>query len=111
MIRASVRMGAIYCGAPKNEFEALSSYGQHIGLAFQIIDDVLDVEGTPESLGKTPGKDAQQQKATFPALYGVKESRKRATEHLEAARTSLDLFGDRALRLRELAERIVNRTA
>jgi geranylgeranyl diphosphate synthase type II len=111
MIRASVRMGAIYCGAPKDEFEALSSYGQHIGLAFQIIDDVLDVEGTPESLGKTPGKDAQQQKATFPALYGVEESRKRAAEHLEAARSSLELFGDRAIRLRELAERIVNRSA
>jgi geranylgeranyl diphosphate synthase type II len=111
MIRASVRMGAIYCGAPPAEFEALSLYGEHIGLAFQIVDDILDVEGTPESLGKTPGKDAQQQKATFPALYGVEESRRRAGRHLEAAKAALEPFGDRARRLRELAGRIVDRSA
>lgn len=111
MIRASVRMGAIYCGAAAAEFEALSLYGEHIGLAFQIVDDILDVEGTPESLGKTPGKDAQQQKATFPALYGVEESRRRAMGHLEAAKAALETFGDRARRLHELAERIVNRSA
>jgi geranylgeranyl diphosphate synthase type II len=111
MIRASVRMGAIYCGAPPAEFEALSLYGEHIGLAFQIVDDILDVEGTPESLGKTPGKDAQQQKATFPALYGVEESRRQAGRHLEAAKAALEPFGDRARRLRELAGRIVDRSA
>ena len=96
MIRASVRMGAIYCGAPPQEFEALSQYGRHIGLAFQIVDDILDVEGTPESLGKTPGKDAQQQKATFPALYGIEESRRQAARHLEAAKAALEPFGERA---------------
>jgi geranylgeranyl diphosphate synthase type II len=111
MIRASVRMGAIYCGAPEGEFEALSRYGEHIGLAFQIVDDILDVVGTPESLGKTPGKDAQQQKATFPSLYGVEESRRQACEHLNAARSALEILGNRARRLGELAERIVNRSA
>lgn len=111
LIRASVRMGAIYCGAPPAEFEALSLYGEHIGLAFQIVDDILDVEGTPESLGKTPGKDAQQQKATFPALYGVEESRRQAARHLEAAKTALGMFGDHAGRLQELAGRIVDRSA
>jgi geranylgeranyl diphosphate synthase type II len=104
-------MGAIYCGAPEAEFEALSEYGAHIGLAFQIVDDILDVEGTPESLGKTPGKDAQQRKATFPALYGVEESRRQAMEHLEAAKEALEPFGGRARRLHELAERIVDRSA
>ncbi len=111
MIQVSVRMGAIYCGATDAEFEALSKYGKHIGLAFQIVDDILDVEGTPESLGKTPGKDAAQQKATFPALYGLEESRRQAQHHLEAAVANLAPFGDRAQRLQELAERIVNRTA
>jgi geranylgeranyl diphosphate synthase, type II len=111
MIRASVRMGAVYCGAPAEKFEALGQYGEHIGLAFQIVDDILDVEGTPESLGKTPGKDAQQQKATFPALYGVAESRRQAVRHLEAAKAALGIFGDRATRLHELAERIVDRSA
>ena len=111
MIRASVRMGAIYGGAPAGELEALSSYGEHIGLAFQVVDDILDVEGTPESLGKTPGKDAQQQKATFPALYGTKESRRQALQHLETAQAALEPFGGRARRLQELAERIVNRSA
>ena len=111
MIRASVRMGAVYCGAAAEEFEALSLYGEHIGLAFQIVDDILDVEGTPESLGKTPGKDAQQQKATFPALYGVEESRRQAALHLEAAKAELGMFGDGARRLHELAERIVDRSA
>jgi geranylgeranyl diphosphate synthase type II len=111
MIRAAVRMGAVYCGAPPREFEALSVYGEQIGLAFQIVDDILDVEGTPESLGKTPGKDVQQQKATFPALFGVVESRRQAAEHLDAARAALEMFGDRARRLHELAERIVSRSA
>jgi geranylgeranyl diphosphate synthase type II len=111
MIRASVRLGAIYCGAPAEEFEALSQYGEHIGLAFQIVDDILDVEGTTESLGKTPGKDARQQKATFPALYGIAESRRQAARHLEAAQAALETFRDRARRLHELAERIVGRSA
>jgi geranylgeranyl diphosphate synthase type II len=111
MIRAAVRMGAVYCGAPPQEYDALSRYGEHIGLAFQIVDDILDVEGTPESLGKTPGKDAQQQKATFPALYGVEESRRQAARHLDQAKAALEVFGDRARRLHELAERIVDRSA
>jgi geranylgeranyl diphosphate synthase type II len=111
MMRASVHMGAIYGGAPEGEFEALSRYGEHIGLAFQIVDDIHDVEGTPESLGKTPGKDAQQQKATFPSLYGVEESRRQASQHLDAANSALEAFGDRARRLAELAERIVSRSA
>ena len=85
LIRGSVRMGAIYAGAPEDECEALSRYGEQIGLAFQIVDDVLDVVSTSKTLGKTVGKDAAQQKATFPALYGVEESRRRAMEHFTLA--------------------------
>ncbi|MBV8810379.1 MAG: polyprenyl synthetase family protein, partial [Acidobacteriaceae bacterium] len=75
LLRASVRMGAIYAGATKEQLAALSEYGEHVGLAFQIIDDVLDVEEPSESLGKTAGKDEAQQKITFPAVYGLERSR------------------------------------
>ena len=111
LIRSSVRLGAIYAGASKDDYEALSRYGEQIGLAFQIVDDVLDVVSTSKTLGKTVGKDVAQLKATFPALYGVDESRKRAMEHFTLACEALDSFGDRALRLRQIADKIVNRTA
>ena len=111
LIRGSVRLGAIYAGAPKDEYEALSRYGEHIGLAFQIVDDILDVVSTSKTLGKTVGKDAAQQKATFPALYGVDESRRRAMKHFTLACDALDPFGERSLRLRQIADKIVNRTA
>ena len=111
LIRSSVRLGAIYAGASEDEYEALSRYGEQIGVAFQIVDDVLDVVSTSQTLGKTVGKDAAQQKATFPALYGVDESRRRAMEHFALACGALDSFGERALRLRQIADKIVNRTA
>ena len=111
LIRGSVRLGAIYAGAPKDEYEALSRYGERIGLAFQIVDDILDVVSTSNTLGKTVGKDAAQQKATFPALYGVDESRKRAMKYFILACDALDSLGERALRLRQIADKIVNRRA
>ncbi len=111
LIRGSVRLGAIYAGASKDDYQALSRYGEQIGLAFQIVDDVLDVVSTSRTLGKTVGKDAAQQKATFPALYGVDESRKCAMKYFTLACDALDSFGDRALRLRQIAYKIVNRTA
>ena len=76
--RASLRLGAIYPGAGEDLYAALSCYGKHIGLAFQIVDDILDVEESSERLGKTAGKDAQQQKITFPAVYGLADSRRMA---------------------------------
>ncbi len=78
LLRASLRMGGIYAGATGDDDEqlhALSCYGEHVGLAFQIVDDVLDVEQSSEALGKTAGKDAQQHKITFPAVYGLERSR------------------------------------
>jgi len=109
LLRASVRMGAIYAGAAPAQLSALSSYGEHIGLAFQMIDDILDVEESSETLGKTAGKDAQQQKITFPAVYGLAESRRMAEAELQKAHASIEPFGQSAQHLRELAELIVRR--
>jgi len=109
LLKASLRMGAIYAGANDHQLQALSCYGEHIGLAFQIVDDVLDVEQPSEALGKTAGKDAKQQKITFPAVYGIARSREMAEEERVEAHRALDPLGDRALRLREIADYIVRR--
>src|SRR5579862_1378864 len=111
LLRASLRMGGIYAGADQDELRALSCYGEHVGLAFQIVDDVLDVEQSSEALGKTAGKDAQQQKITFPAVYGLERSREMAEEERLAAHLALRSFDSRAERLRELADFIVHRRA
>jgi geranylgeranyl diphosphate synthase type II len=111
LLRASVRIGAIYAGASEEELAALSEYGERVGLAFQIIDDVLDVEQSSEALGKTAGKDKAQQKITFPAVYGLKRSREMAEEERRAAHVALRSFDDRAERLRQIADFIVYRKA
>jgi geranylgeranyl diphosphate synthase type II len=109
LLRASVRMGAICGGADARQLAALSSYGEHVGLAFQIVDDILDVEESSEALGKTAGKDAAQGKITFPAVYGLAESRCMAQKECERAHEALEAFGPRAQRLREIADLIVSR--
>jgi geranylgeranyl diphosphate synthase type II len=109
LLRASVRMGAIHAGATEGQLEALSRYGEHIGLAFQIVDDLLDVEQPSEKLGKTAGKDAAQKKITFPAVYGIEASHRMAEQERQNALASLTPFGASARRLRELADLIVNR--
>jgi geranylgeranyl diphosphate synthase type II len=109
LLRASVRMGAIYAGATAEELAALSEFGERVGLAFQIIDDVLDVEESSEKLGKTAGKDAAQQKITFPAVYGLERSRQMAEEERLAAHAALHAFDDRADRLRQISDFIVRR--
>jgi geranylgeranyl diphosphate synthase type II len=111
LLRASLRMGAIYAAADPEQLHALSCYGEHAGLAFQIVDDVLDVEQSSEALGKTAGKDAQQHKITFPAVYGLERSREMAEEERLAAHLALRPFDERAERLRELADFIVHRRA
>ena len=111
LLRASVRMGAIYAGADRDELAALSAYGEHIGLAFQIVDDILDVEMPSEALGKTAGKDAAQRKITFPSVYGLERSREMAEQQRLSAHHALARFGARAHRLRELADLIVQRKA
>ena len=111
LLCASVRMGAIYAGATDKQLERLSSYGEHIGLAFQIVDDILDVEESSEALGKTAGKDAAQQKITFPAVYGLDPSRQMAAEQLTLAHASIAEFGPKAEPLRGIANLIVHRKA
>jgi geranylgeranyl diphosphate synthase type II len=109
LLRASLRMGAMAAGASGAEYEALSGYGEHVGLAFQIVDDILDVEESSEALGKTAGKDAAQHKITFPAVYGLETSRQMAEEECRRAHAVLEPFGGRELRLHELADLIIHR--
>ena len=109
LLRASLRLGALYAGADDDQYAALSEYGGHIGLAFQIVDDILDVEQSSEALGKTAGKDAAQHKITFPAVYGLEESRRMAAQECAKAHAAVEMFGARAERLRELADLIVSR--
>lgn len=109
LLRASLRMGAIWAEASDSQLEAVTAYGEHIGLAFQIIDDILDVEESSASLGKTAGKDAHQGKITFPAVYGLQRSREMARAECDRAHASLSPFGSRGQRLREIADMVVYR--
>ena len=89
----------------------LSEFGSKIGLVFQIVDDILDVTSSSEMLGKTAGKDEKVKKATYPALYGIEASRKKASELAHAALEGIRDFGEQANALRSLAQFIVSRTA
>jgi geranylgeranyl diphosphate synthase type II len=111
LLRASVRMGAIAAGAGAAQLDLLTAYGESVGLAFQIVDDLLDVEQSSAQLGKTAGKDAAQHKITFPAVYGMERSRALAEAECAKARAAVAPFGERARRLREIAELVVRRTA
>ncbi|MEO7156215.1 MAG: polyprenyl synthetase family protein, partial [Vicinamibacterales bacterium] len=93
LIRAAATLGAIMTGADDVLVSAVDLYARELGLAFQIIDDVLDVEESAVALGKTAGKDAASGKPTFPALHGVAESRRRAAECIERAKASLQAAG------------------
>jgi geranylgeranyl diphosphate synthase type II len=110
MIRASVVSGGLAAGASPEVLSALHAYGDRIGLAFQIVDDLLDLTATSEELGKTAGKDLTAQKATFPAVLGVDESARRARELLDQAFAALAPLGERAKRLEQIARFIVERT-
>ncbi|MDQ6666184.1 MAG: polyprenyl synthetase family protein [Acidobacteriota bacterium] len=109
LLRASVRIGAMYAGAAKEQVKALSCFGEHVGLAFQIVDDILDVEESSQALGKTAGKDADQKKITFPSVHGLQASREMAARECDLAHQALEPFAARATRLREIADFIVHR--
>src|ERR1700704_6855957 len=111
LIRASVVAGAASAGAGSDDVARLRRFGETVGWAFQVTDDILDVEESSVALGKTAGKDVAQKKATYPALYGLEKSRQFATELESRAMADLAPYGQRASRLQELAELIVHRRA
>jgi geranylgeranyl diphosphate synthase, type II len=109
LLEACVVCGALLVGATASELKALSRYAQNIGLAFQIIDDVLDVTATQDILGKTAGKDLQARKVTYPSLWGIEESRQQATQLVNQAKLAITCFGERSTPLLELADFITSR--
>jgi len=109
LIRASVTAGALCAGAPAKDVTRLRKFGETIGWAFQVTDDILDVEESSAALGKTAGKDIAQQKATYPALYGLPRSHEIAKELATKAIAAIEPYGERAARLREIAEFLVLR--
>jgi geranylgeranyl diphosphate synthase type II len=109
LIRASIRTGALLAGAGDDALGKLSAYGNRVGLAFQVVDDILDEEGTTETLGKDAGSDAEKGKATYPAVIGMSESKKYAREMIEAARADIEFLGDKGSILKELAEYVRDR--
>jgi geranylgeranyl diphosphate synthase type II len=111
LIVATVVGGALMAGGSKGQVDALRAYAEPIGLAFQIVDDILDVSGDAASLGKTPGKDAKSGKATWVALHGVEASRQRASDLHDQAVEALSGFGAEASLLRDLAFRITHRVS
>lgn len=110
LLEACVVCGAILGGASDEDLQRLSRYAQNIGLAFQIIDDILDITKTQEELGKTAGKDLQAQKATYPSIWGLEESTRQAQALIEQAKAELASFGNKALPLVSLADFITNRS-
>ena len=111
LIAASVRMGPILAEGGSSRLDALTKYGEGIGLAFQIIDDILDVEGTTEELGKSAGSDSKRNKLTYPSLFGVEGARKRARALIAAALDAIEHFSSEADPLREIAGYLGERRA
>lgn len=109
LISASLEIGAVLSGASPEALEALTRYGRHVGLAFQITDDLLDVEGDPEVMGKSAGSDAARNKKTYPALVGVVRTKEIAQDHVQQAVKALDGFGRKADPLRALAHYLLIR--
>jgi geranylgeranyl diphosphate synthase, type II len=106
LIRACVRLGAMLANAPSEATEKLSSYGSNVGLAFQVVDDILDEESTTEQLGKDAGSDRERGKSTFPSVCGMEESKKYAKDLIENAKKDIEFFGEKGAILQELAEYI-----
>ena len=110
LLEACVVCGAILGGASQEDVQRLSRYAQNIGLAFQIVDDILDITATGEELGKTAGKDIQAQKATYPSLWGLDESKAQAKQLIETAIAELANYGEKAEPLRAIATFILTRS-
>jgi len=109
LLEACVVCGGIIAGASSEDVQRLTRYAQNIGLAFQIIDDILDITATKEQLGKTAGKDQKAQKVTYPSLWGLEESRLKAQELVKAACAELEPFGEKAKAMEAIAYFITSR--
>jgi geranylgeranyl diphosphate synthase type II len=109
LLTASVRLGAMAANASPKQLTAISAFGRALGLAFQIIDDILDVTQTSEKLGKSAGKDVAAKKATYPAVIGLEKSRAEARRLTSEAHGALKPLGERAAVLRELADYLLQR--
>jgi len=109
LFKACVRAGAIMGGGSADQLAALTRYAENLGLAFQITDDVLDVEGDSGKLGKTVGSDERLKKATYPSLYGLEESKKLAADAVDRALKALDMFDREADLLRCIARYLLER--
>jgi geranylgeranyl diphosphate synthase, type II len=110
LLEASVVSGGILAGADPEDIKRLTIYAQNIGLAFQIIDDILDITGTSEELGKTAGKDIQAQKVTYPSLLGIPESQVQAQNLIDMAKSQIQCYGNSAIPLMRIADYIIART-
>jgi geranylgeranyl diphosphate synthase, type II len=111
LITASVRMGPILADSSRDKLYSLTRYGESIGLAFQIIDDILDIEGTTEELGKSAGADGKKKKLTYPLLFGIEGARQKAKDLIESATDALSIFSSEAGPLREIAKYLGERRA
>ena len=109
LIKAAVKSGAILGGADEKQLAAITRYGEAAGLAFQIADDILDIEGTTEEIGKDAGSDEARGKATYPAVMGLSAAKEEAQAMMDEALRALDIFGVEAEPLREIAKYIVKR--
>jgi geranylgeranyl diphosphate synthase type II len=111
LIRAALRVGGLLAGAPDPALSALTVYGERLGLAFQIVDDILDVEGSLATLGKTAGSDRRRQKITYPDYHGLEASKTRATTLIAEAQQALRPLGPAAAPLSALADFVLHRKA
>lgn len=109
LLCCSVRLGGMSANCTPKQLEALTSFGYHVGLAFQVIDDILDITQTSEQLGKTAGKDVTAQKATYPSIVGLEKSRKIAKALTEKAYEALEVFGRKGAALEALARFLLER--
>lgn len=108
-IRGAIRIGAIMANAPSAKLNSLTKYGEKVGLAFQVIDDILDITGTSEEIGKTAGSDIAKNKNTYPSLYGLKRSKEIAKSLIKESLAAIKDFDEKAEPLREIAKYMIER--
>jgi len=109
LLQLCTKYGAILAGAPKAEIKKMEDFGKKLGLAFQITDDILDIEGSVSSLGKSIGKDLEEKKATYPSVYGMEKAKAQAEKNVKEALKILSSYGDRSLLLKELTMYLLSR--